>query len=607
MSSYEFLINILVKNNNIVAQFGQVNAAINSVDNSVNTLNQNIANKINNISLDAITNQLDRIGKALQSIGSQKGVEFDKSMHELQAITGITGDELDKLGARSRKIGIAPPHPALPKREGVKPLLWRGWGRWGTSGLSIETSATAIAGTINQFGLEASEAERVINVLAAGSKYGAAEIPDLAAALKTVGSAANAAHVSVEQTAAALEVLGQNNVIGAEAGTQLRNVLLRLQTRAGVNFDTTSVSDALDALKPKMNDAVFMTKLFGMGNVAAAQFLVANSDSVAELTDKVTGTSTAMEQATVMQDSMETKLGKINARMDDFKISLFDATGGGIAYMDILGEMFAGVANFIPLLALMGKTFLFVTNAQKMQALWAQISAVKVVVATPPPTPPKLTPPRPSPKGRELSPSFGGVGEVPPWGRDGEGCTSAVDLTIFDKDKKKGNGSKKTDVIDLNDSIANMKGTGAYSTIAAKLNPVHLASLGAKAAATVAIPAMLATGAAAMPGMPVREFDAAKTEYIGDRDSNPMAVRIVDISSSVLAEMPKMVSLPNHPTPSLPQGEGAKNPSSRGGVYIDRFTDQITIHIANADGKGYDQIRGEIENVLMETLDDYDA
>jgi hypothetical protein len=283
-------------------------------------------------------------------------------MHELQAITGITGDELDKLGARSRKIGIAPPPPTPPK-EGL--LTPSPLGRDGVGWVSF-----SISGTINQFGMEASEAERVINVLAAGSKYGAAEIPDLAAALKTVGSAANAAHVSVEQTTAALEVLGQNNVIGAEAGTKLRNVLLRLQTKAGVNFDTTSVSDALDALKPKMNDAVFMTKLFGMENVAAAQFLVANSDSVAELTDKVTGTSTAMEQATIMQDSMETKLGRINARMDDFKIGLFEATGGGIAYMNIIGEMMGGVANLIPLLALMGKTILFVTNAEKMHALW---------------------------------------------------------------------------------------------------------------------------------------------------------------------------------------------------------------------------------------------
>ena len=41
------------------------------------------------------------------------------------------------------------------------------------SGMSIDAAATSLAGTINQFGLTANEAERVINVLAAGSKYGA--------------------------------------------------------------------------------------------------------------------------------------------------------------------------------------------------------------------------------------------------------------------------------------------------------------------------------------------------------------------------------------------------------------------------------------------------
>ena len=103
------------------------------------------------------------------------------------------------------------------------------------SGMTIDAAATSLAGTINQFGLSANEAERVINVLAAGSKYGAAEIGELSQSFKVVGSAASAMGLTVEQSAGALEVLSKANLKGSEAGTALRNIILKLNTELGVD------------------------------------------------------------------------------------------------------------------------------------------------------------------------------------------------------------------------------------------------------------------------------------------------------------------------------------------------------------------------------------
>ena len=41
--------------------------------------------------------------------------------------------------------------------------------------------------SLNQFGAGASEADRYINVLAAGAKFGSSEIADIAAAIKMAG------------------------------------------------------------------------------------------------------------------------------------------------------------------------------------------------------------------------------------------------------------------------------------------------------------------------------------------------------------------------------------------------------------------------------------
>jgi len=57
------------------------------------------------------------------------------------------------------------------------------------------------------------------------------------------------------------------------------------------------------------------------------------------------------------------------------------------------------------------------------------------------------------------------------------------------------------------------------------------------------------------------------------------------------------------PTPT----ELAYNSQRRGGVTMSKFCDTIEIHIANADGKGYNQIEEEVTAVLKKVLDEYEA
>lgn len=80
--------------------------------------------------------------------------------------------------------------------------------------------------------------------------------------------------LTVEQSAGALEVLSKANLKGSEAGTALRNIILKLNTELGVDLSRTSLSTALDALKPRLTDATYLSKIFGMENVAAAQYLI---------------------------------------------------------------------------------------------------------------------------------------------------------------------------------------------------------------------------------------------------------------------------------------------------------------------------------------------
>jgi hypothetical protein len=72
-----------------------------------------------------------------------------------------------------------------------------------------------------------------IDALAAGAKYGAAAIPEVSEAMVKFGAAAKAANVSVIESTALIETLAEKGLKGAEAGTAIRNVLLKSKTKQG--------------------------------------------------------------------------------------------------------------------------------------------------------------------------------------------------------------------------------------------------------------------------------------------------------------------------------------------------------------------------------------
>ena len=100
-------------------------------------------------------------------------------------------------------------------------------------------------------------------------------------------------------------------------------------------------------------------------------------------------------------------------------------------------------------------------------------------------------------------------------------------------------------ILDLNKIVPDMKGTAAYTAIASRLSAVKMPSMAAAAAAL----------------------------------AMPVTVAATSLPQSGAAA----------PTPT----ELAYNSSRHGNVSMGKFCDKIEIHIANADGKGYEQIEGK--------------
>ena len=359
---------------------------------------KNVCKQIEFPKAAAILEVVQRIGDGLVEAAAA-GMQFRQSVADLSSITGIAGKDLEDLAERSRAIGresglgadtAARAYSLLASQIEISRIGMKGLNELAeqsvtlaeASGMSLDAAANALAATVNQFGLSADEAGRVTNVLAAGSKYGAAEIEDLSDSFRIAGATASAMGLSVEATAGALEILSQANMKGHESGTALRNIIIRLNTELGVDLGETSLGKALEALQPKLEDAAYLTKVFGVENIAAAQFLIQNARAVDEMTAKVTGTNTAMEQAAVRTDTQMHKYMQLKAVVEDLKISMTEHLGALAPYAVLAAENAQAIAALAIVMSKLWGAAKLVRGVWIALGLSTKVMNLSVVTAT---------------------------------------------------------------------------------------------------------------------------------------------------------------------------------------------------------------------------------
>lgn len=277
------------------------------------------------------------------------GKKFQSAISDLSAITGATGKDLKFLSDKSKEFGATTTLSASQAAEAfklvasAKPDLLESADALAAvtkeaitlaeaSGSSLPDAAKTLGSALNQFNADASESSRFINVLAAGAKFGASEIAQTAIALKQAGAVASNAGISFEETNAAIQALSTVSIKGGEAGTGLRNVLLKLQIQSNdkLNPAIVGLSTALKNLGKENLSTEAKTKLFGLENVVVADTLIKQAGNLDELTSKLTGTATAYEQARIKVDNLDGDLLSLNSRFEALQITLFGKVDPGL-------------------------------------------------------------------------------------------------------------------------------------------------------------------------------------------------------------------------------------------------------------------------------------
>ena len=281
---------------------------------------------------------------ALRSWGQQV-LEFSKAVSQLSAITGATGEDLDYLKNKAKELGAEYGKSATEIVEAMKlvgsakPELLENAAALSdmtesvlilakASGMELSDTTQNLATIMNQFGLSAAESNRVINTLAAGSKYGAVEVDYLGDAIGKVGAVAASAGIDLETTVAVMELFGEKGIKAEIAGTGFKSLLVELQkdTKNYTNgvFD---LNKAIDNNQSIAGDNIKLTEKFGKEYFNLAQILFQGKERFIELNDQVTGTNTAFEQYAVATDNLSGDIEKLTGSWSAFILALEDGQG----------------------------------------------------------------------------------------------------------------------------------------------------------------------------------------------------------------------------------------------------------------------------------------
>jgi TP901 family phage tail tape measure protein len=407
---------------NTLSYMIQINSNVDKANSSFNKFSNNVLGsidkvqkKLNSVSMNAFIQNVSSAADGINSM-NDPGLKLSSRLAELKAITGVAGKGLKEIegyarenaktfggsaadGVESYKLLLSKLSPELAKQPKALQamgnsvsILSKQMG--GDNAAAAEVLTTAM----NQYGVSLDDPIRaskdmssMMNIMSKSAADGSAELPQIQAALEQSGLASKTANISFAETNAAIQLLDKNGKKGAEGGVALRNVLATLSEgrflpkdvktelkAAGVDINaltdkSKTLKQRLDPLQKIMGDQALVTKLFGKENSAAAIALIQGRVSMEKMTKSVQGSNDAYRQAADIMEAPEEKNKRLQAQIDDFKISLFNGTNGWLGYASVVGNTARDFSNLMPIMQGAGKVFSVMTSATKLQAFWTGI------------------------------------------------------------------------------------------------------------------------------------------------------------------------------------------------------------------------------------------
>lgn len=236
--------------------------------------------------------------------------QFEGSMSKLAAVSRATASEMSDMRAIAMDLGSSTEFSATQAASGLNFLAMAGFNASEgmaaiPSVLDLATAAAIDLGSaadiasniMSGFGIEASNASDITDVLAAASSRANTTVSQLGGAMSTVAPIAAALNINLADTAAAIGVMSDAGIQGERAGTALRGVLAALAgptkaatdalaryglTASDVNPETRDLADIMRTLQERGLTTADAMEIFGREAASGALVLVGANDRLRE-------------------------------------------------------------------------------------------------------------------------------------------------------------------------------------------------------------------------------------------------------------------------------------------------------------------------------------
>lgn len=355
----------------------EVGSSCTGIDVAVSKATQIIAGFV---SAAAITAAAKQATQYVIEVGSA----FEASMSEVQAISGATSAELEKMSAKAKQLGSTSRFSATEVSQAFKYMSLAGWDvsqsisavdgviqLAAASGMDLAAASDMVTDYLSAFGMEASQATYMADMLAYAQSHSNTTAEQLGEAYKNCAANMNASGQDIETTTAMLEALANQGSKSSEAGTKvsaiMRDITAKMdEGKIAIGDTTVAVMDANGNFRD-MTDIIkdVDTAAQGMGDAEKAAALASTftSDSISGLNmilnegvDKITGyeeelrnsSGAAADMADTMQNNLQGKITAAGSALEGLGIAAYDYISGPAGtVVDMATGMFKGLTDLI--------------------------------------------------------------------------------------------------------------------------------------------------------------------------------------------------------------------------------------------------------------------
>lgn len=288
------------------------------------------------------------------------GAEFDKSMSQVAATMGVTVDEIGTLRDFAMQMGATTVFSATQASEALNYMALAGYDAEKSMKMLPTVLDLAAAGNMDlarasdmvtdaesALSLTTEEAAAMVDQMAKTASKSNTSVEQLGDAMLTIGGTATLMSGGTDRLATVLGILADNGIKGSEAGTHLRNMLLKLSAPTKEGYEAMeelglSVFDAQGNMRD-MQDIIgdlgnalsgltdeekikYISTLFNARDVAAVNALLnTTTERWNELGDAIVNSEGAAKaMAETQLDNLAGDVTLLKSAMEGLQISLSD-------------------------------------------------------------------------------------------------------------------------------------------------------------------------------------------------------------------------------------------------------------------------------------------